>query len=555
MPLRPRVTVGVASYNCSAFLTEALDCILNQTVTALEVIVVDDASTDKSVEVAQAVARRDSRVRVDVLPRNGGPGAARNRVLELARGDWYAVVDSDDLIHPRRLEALLAAAERGKLDIVADNLLLFSSGPQAFVHPHFVGARARKPVDLTVESYLAETLILVSPAHLGFIKPVIRLSALRATGLTYNAAMRIGEDDDLLVRLLASGLKGRTFPHLTYFYRKHSASVSHTLSDSAMARIVEQERLFRADLGAASAGLRRALDRRRRTNEDADGFVKLVAALKARGAGAALAAIARRPSSVRLLSLPIKSKVNRAIARVAAIISPTPQFSPSSICIISRRASFTELVHKGPGLLALASGMKASGISPHLLVAPGQTQAAPVVERVGPLARNFASVRRRATLIWGSMAICVPGLGMSRASAAESGLGERDDAAIFWARHSIPRGRLATIFDGFDAAKAASPYLLGAGGVRLIALDKVPGPRDAERHIDLIGASGVKAILAFDEVSAAWAAKHASSLFCIRMTHVDDGEALVTWLRDPRSWVPALRSVDGIDGLATRSPG
>jgi succinoglycan biosynthesis protein ExoO len=493
MPVRPRVTVGVASYNCAGFLSEALNCILNQTLVDLEVIVVDDASTDNSVEVAQAVARRDRRVHVDVLPENGGPGAARNRILELARGDWYAVVDSDDLIHPRRLETLVAVAEQEKLDLVADNLLLFSSGAETFARPHFVGARARRPTDLTLQNYLAETLILVSPAHLGFIKPIVRLDALRATGLSYDAAMRIGEDDDLLVRLLAAGLKGRTFPQLTYFYRKHTASVSHNLSDGAMTRIVEQERRFRADLGEAPAATRRALDRRRRTNADADSFVKLIAALKARRLDTALALVLARPSSARLLHLPIAANYRRAIARAVSAIAPPLLIEPSSICIVSCRHSVTWLRRAFPELIDLANALKVNGFSPHILVAPALT-ALPAEK---PAALN--------------------------------------KAAIFLSRHAPPRARLAAVLDGFDALEAAAPYLLGAARLRLIALANDPGETGVETRLDLLRTSAVDAILAFDEASAAWASRHAPELACLRMVAGDDATALTTWLRRPPS--------------------
>src|SRR5579872_6487712 len=106
----PLVSIAIATCNGASFLEAAIASALRQDLSDLEVIVVDDASDDGSVDIAARLARADPRVRVARLARRGGPGRARNHALDLAQGRWLAILDCDDLMHPERLGRLLASA-------------------------------------------------------------------------------------------------------------------------------------------------------------------------------------------------------------------------------------------------------------------------------------------------------------------------------------------------------------------------------------------------------------------------------------------------------------
>src|SRR5262245_20179101 len=101
------VSVVIPCYNAGRFLKETLESILAQTRPALEVIVVDDGSTDDSAAVAGAFGPP---VRV-LRQSNQGESVARNRGLDEARGDWVAFLDADDVWAPDKLERQLAAVE------------------------------------------------------------------------------------------------------------------------------------------------------------------------------------------------------------------------------------------------------------------------------------------------------------------------------------------------------------------------------------------------------------------------------------------------------------
>lgn len=103
------------SFNSAPHLAEAIESVLNQTWSNLELIVVDDGSTDESAAVFER--QDDSRLNVLQQPRQLGASAARNRAFRASRGEWVIFLDSDDWIPPAHLQALHAAASGSSLSI------------------------------------------------------------------------------------------------------------------------------------------------------------------------------------------------------------------------------------------------------------------------------------------------------------------------------------------------------------------------------------------------------------------------------------------------------
>jgi CDP-glycerol glycerophosphotransferase len=120
----PELTVVVIGYNDRANLPDAISSVLGQTLRHLEVVVVDDASTDGSAEVAERIAERDPRVRVVRLPENsGGCSRPRNVGLEQARAPYVMFLDSDDVYDRHACKNLLLTAERTGADVVAGQVV------------------------------------------------------------------------------------------------------------------------------------------------------------------------------------------------------------------------------------------------------------------------------------------------------------------------------------------------------------------------------------------------------------------------------------------------
>jgi len=114
----PRISVVVAFFNNADDLADCLDSIAAQSFADLEVIMVDDGSTDHSAEIARAKAAGDPRFTL-IQPGHGGPGGARNRGVERARGEFLAFVDGDDMLPANAYELLLHALERSGSDFVS----------------------------------------------------------------------------------------------------------------------------------------------------------------------------------------------------------------------------------------------------------------------------------------------------------------------------------------------------------------------------------------------------------------------------------------------------
>ena len=107
----PKVSVIVPVYNAAPYLAMAIGSALAQSLASIEVLCVDDASTDASLTLLRAIAVQDPRVRVLALPENRGASAARNAGMAAARGDFLFFLDADDSLPPSGLGDLLGAAE------------------------------------------------------------------------------------------------------------------------------------------------------------------------------------------------------------------------------------------------------------------------------------------------------------------------------------------------------------------------------------------------------------------------------------------------------------
>lgn len=113
---RPTLSVVMPVYNSAAFLNETLTSIEGQTLHNIEVICVDDGSSDGSAEIIHAHQAKDARIRYVHQP-NSGAGVARNTGLDLARGTWVAFLDSDDVYLTEFLQKMVDAAERSRADV------------------------------------------------------------------------------------------------------------------------------------------------------------------------------------------------------------------------------------------------------------------------------------------------------------------------------------------------------------------------------------------------------------------------------------------------------
>ena len=140
MAENPLISVIIPVYNVAPYLAACLDSVVSQTYRNLEILLIDDGSTDKSGAICDEYATKDLRIKV-VHQANGGVSAARNKGLEIAQGEYIGFVDPDDLTLPQMYETLLDFLRRDKADVSACRYQRFypDGSIQAFQFPQDVG--------------------------------------------------------------------------------------------------------------------------------------------------------------------------------------------------------------------------------------------------------------------------------------------------------------------------------------------------------------------------------------------------------------------------------
>ena len=115
--MNPEISIIVPVYNVEKYLKRCIDSILNQSFTNFELILVDDGSTDNSGKIIDEYAIKDERIKV-IHKENGGQGSARNRGLDIAKGNYIGFVDSDDWIHKDMYKCMYQIINEDSTDIV-----------------------------------------------------------------------------------------------------------------------------------------------------------------------------------------------------------------------------------------------------------------------------------------------------------------------------------------------------------------------------------------------------------------------------------------------------
>jgi glycosyltransferase involved in cell wall biosynthesis len=217
----PRVSVVVATYNAAEFIGETIRGILKQTHSDFELIVVDDASSDHTVDRISAFG--DERIRLIRNPRNVGVANARNIGMDAATGDYLATNDHDDVSLPERLERQVAFLGRHP------DVLMVGTG----IYTLRGRRRTADPMPPASHHVLRWCLMTHSPVCHSTM--CLRLSDVRRAGLRYDPACDFGDDFDLYHRLAASG-RLATLQERLVEYRLHGGNASILRGDEMTTR-------------------------------------------------------------------------------------------------------------------------------------------------------------------------------------------------------------------------------------------------------------------------------------------------------------------------------
>jgi CDP-glycerol glycerophosphotransferase len=222
----PRISVVVPFYNNEDLLGDCLQSIAAQTFTDLEVIMVDDGSSDGSAAVARKQADADPRFRLVQVPHGGSPGYTRNRGVEQARGEFLAFVDADDMLPPHAYEKMLDTLEASGSDFVSGQV--DRTGPMG-VKPSALHARALKGT--RIGTHISKTPQLFYDVSVW--NKLFRRSFWDANHLTYPEGM-LWEDLQIITRAHVLAKAVDVIPDRIYYWRergKGALSITQSRTD------------------------------------------------------------------------------------------------------------------------------------------------------------------------------------------------------------------------------------------------------------------------------------------------------------------------------------
>jgi succinoglycan biosynthesis protein ExoO len=222
-----QVSVIIPAYNTEKYIAKAINSALFQTLTNIEVIVVDDCSTDNTMQVVQAI--KDPRLKLISNSQNLGAGEARNRAIAVAQGKWVAVLDSDDWYAPQRLEVLVELAEQKQVDFIADDSYLIEDGastPWSTI-VQASGTRINSIRQFTASEFILTDIEGRSGLHLGFTKPLFKREFLVQHQIKYQN-IRVTQDFWFDIQCFLHGAKFCLVPEPYYFYRARPGSLIFT---------------------------------------------------------------------------------------------------------------------------------------------------------------------------------------------------------------------------------------------------------------------------------------------------------------------------------------
>jgi len=314
----PDVTFLIAAFNAERSLKTAIASALAQTGVSVEVVVVDDRSSDGTFALAQGFAGQG--VRAIRLPENRGPGGARNAGLAVARGEWIAILDSDDIVAPDRAARLIARAKAADCEVVVDNIVTESEdGVRSDPMFRFEDLFALPRIDLP--TFIRSNRLFVSTFNFGYMKPIFKRDFAVEQGLRYNESLRIGEDYLFLASMLASGADCAVEPEAGYIYRVREGSISRVLERQHVAAMRNADQTFERTY-PLDGPAREALKARDRSLREAECFLALVEHLKNRHVVAAIGSALREPMALRHLHMPIAKRLQRVRAGRRSLSAP-----------------------------------------------------------------------------------------------------------------------------------------------------------------------------------------------------------------------------------------
>ena len=207
----PLVSIITPVYNTEKYIGETIDSVIKQTYQNWEMIIVDDLSTDNSVELISKICEQEAKIRLIQLEKNGGSGIARNRAISEARGKYIAFLDSDDIWLPQKLEV--------QIHLMEDNDWALSHSSFGYINEDGGEIRETYHVSKFPVSYKQ----LLKRTEIGCLTAVYNSQKL---GKVYMSEHRRKQDYALWLKILKKGYLSHGIDQKLALYRQRTGAAT-----------------------------------------------------------------------------------------------------------------------------------------------------------------------------------------------------------------------------------------------------------------------------------------------------------------------------------------
>jgi glycosyltransferase involved in cell wall biosynthesis len=223
MLVNPKISVIVPVYNTEQYLHKCIESILSQSFTDFEVLLINDGSTDKSGELCDEYANKDTRIRV-FHKENRGVSSARNTGLDNAKGEFSIHIDSDDWIEEYMLEKLYKhIINNNSAMVICDYYYHFPNSQLPLLH-------IQQPTSLLSEDIICD--ILRENLHGSNCNKLVKHFLYKEHNISFPENINYFEDMFVTIKLLLNIQKISYLPEALYHYRYNGKSISHNLTKS-----------------------------------------------------------------------------------------------------------------------------------------------------------------------------------------------------------------------------------------------------------------------------------------------------------------------------------
>jgi len=230
--MQKTISVIIPSYNVSTYIGRCLDSVVNQTLYDIEIIIVDDGSTDGTYNIAKSYADVDDRI-ILIQQEHKGQSCARNRGLEIAKGEYVAFIDSDDFIDVEFLEELYVTAKDHDSDIACSGVVRENSRKKRILINYKNREKSVNLEDKFKQAHL--------PKHCYSCNKIYKRESLINEGIKFPEGMYY--EDMVFTPLALSRLNGLvTVPNVLYHYWKNPKSTIKKDSDDIRGDKIEAQK-------------------------------------------------------------------------------------------------------------------------------------------------------------------------------------------------------------------------------------------------------------------------------------------------------------------------